>query len=150
MKFCFAVVLSLVFSIALLAKEKPVNVDKRNLAVYGYDVVSYLEGRAIEGNSSIQVVYEGHIYRFESTGNKEKFLKQPNKFLPAYGGYCAYAMLDGEKVDIDPERFKIVGGRLFLFYDGIWGNTLKKWNQMTEAESESLLVKKADEHWDKL
>jgi hypothetical protein len=59
-------------------------------------------------------------------------------------------MLDGEKVDVDPESFKIIEGRLYVFYDGFFGDTLKKWNARSQKEPESALVEKADNHWAKI
>ena len=74
----------------------------------------------------------------------------PEKYLPAYGGWCAWAMLDGEKVDVNPERFKIIDGINYLYYDGFWGNTLKKWNKLAEKGSEAALVRQAGGHWQKI
>ena len=57
---------------------------------------------------------------------KEVFLKNPTNFEPEYGGWCAYAMGDsGEKVTINPETFKIINGKLYLFYNAFLTNTLK-------------------------
>jgi hypothetical protein len=56
-------------------------------------------------------------------------------------------MLDGEKVEINPKRFKIIGDRLYLFYDRFFNNTLKKWNKLAVDKSESVLVEKANKQW---
>lgn len=77
--------------------------------------------------------------------NKEEFIKNPAKYEPAYGGWCAYAMgSDGEKVSVDPKTFKIVNGRLNLFYNKFFNNTLDDWNK-----DEANLKKKADVNWQK-
>jgi len=65
------------------------------------------------------------------------------RWVPAYGGWCAWAMADGEPVDVDPERFLVDDGRLFLFYDGLWGDTLVRWR----AGDPALLERRADAHW---
>ncbi|HZI26247.1 MAG TPA: YHS domain-containing (seleno)protein [Chryseolinea sp.] len=85
-------------------------------------------------------------YRFVSAGNLEKFKATPDQYEPAYGGWCAYAMGEnGEKVKIDPETFKISGGRLFLFYN-FWGNnTLEDWEK-----NELKLKANADHNWKKI
>ena len=51
----------------------------------------------------------------------------------------------GEKVEINPETFKIVDGKLYLFYNAFFNNTLKSWNK-----NESNLKKKADANWKKI
>lgn len=122
------------------------NTDKSGLALGGYDPVSYFLGEPKEGTKSIKTTYKGVIYYFSSEENKQAFLSDSDKYLPQYGGWCAYAMgLNSEKVKVDPETFKIVDGKLYLFYN-FWGtNTLKPWN-----ENEEDLMEKADENWKKI
>ena len=63
-------------------------------------------------------MYNGTTYRFISQQNREEFAKNPARYEPQYGGWCAYAMgKQGEKVEVDPETFKILDGKLFLFYN---------------------------------
>lgn len=120
--------------------------DEGEFGIHGYDPVSYLENQqAQEGNKTIQHKHDGITYLFTSLEHKEKFIKAPEKYIPAYGGWCAYAMADGDKVDIDPKTFKIINGKTYLFYNGLWGNTLTKWNK-----EESPLKTKADSEWEKL
>ena len=116
------------------------------LAVQGYDVVAYFtEGKAVKGSAANTVFYQGVKYRFSSVANKEEFKKNPSKYEPQYGGWCAFAMGDyGEKVEIDPETFKIVNGKLYLFYNKRLNNTLKSWNK-----NEASLKSKADLNWAK-
>ena len=79
-------------------------------------------------------------YNFSSQANKDLFLKNPASYEPQYGGWCAYAMgYSGEKVEINPETFKILDGKLYLFYNAFFNNTLKSWNK-----DEVNLKKKAD------
>ncbi len=117
---------------------------KSELAIQGYDPVSYFEGdEAKEGKKSITHDYKGATYRFSSEANKSKFIADPTKFEPEYGGWCAYAMGEtGEKVKVDPETYKIVNGKLYLFYNFFFNNTLDDWN-----EDESNLKTKADTNW---
>jgi YHS domain-containing protein len=116
---------------------------KKSLAVEGYDPVSYFEGKPLKGKSDIKFAYKGITYYFASASNLAKFKVDPGKYEPAYGGWCAYAMGDsGEKVKIDPETFKIVDGKLYLFYN-FWGNnTLEHWNK-----NEKKLKAVADHNW---
>ena len=70
-------------------------------------------------------------------------MKDPLRYLPEYGGWCAYAMGEsGDKISVDPETYKIVDNRLYLFYNTFLNNTLKKWNAREEE-----LLSKADLHW---
>ncbi len=119
---------------------------EKGLAVQGYDVVAYFSGKAIKGESSLAVIYQGIRYHFSSTASKEEFKKNPGKYEPQYGGWCAYAMgATGEKVEIDPETFKILNSKLYLFYNKRFNNTLKTWNK-----NEQVLKPKADANWLKL
>ena len=69
--------------------------------------------------------------------------KNPAKYEPQYGGWCAYAMgAKGEKVSVDPKTYKIVDGKLYLFYNRLFNNTLEDWN-----ENEAKLKNKADANW---
>lgn len=128
-------------------RKKEFNLGKNGLAIDGYDPVAYFkENKAIKGNSSFATVYQGATYYFSSADNKEEFKKNPAKYEPQYGGWCAYAMgKNGEKVEIDPETFKIVDGKLFLFYNRFFNNTLKSWNK-----DELNLHTKADVNWKKI
>lgn len=127
-------------------RKKQLNLDKKGIAIEGYDPVAYFrQGKAIEGSSSNAVIHQGVTYYFSSVENKEEFKKNPSKYEPEYGGWCAYAMgKNGEKVEIDPETFKIVNGKLFLFYNKFFNNTLKTWNK-----DEANLHTKADANWKK-
>ncbi|MCL6275119.1 hypothetical protein M3P19_13955 [Muricauda sp. 2012CJ35-5] len=136
-------ILLILSAIAALGQSKHVN-TKKGLAAKGYDVVAYFDGNAAEGNKVFSTNYEGVEYRFSTLGNKERFEKEPTKFLPAYGGYCAYAVaVSGKKVNINPETFEIREGKLYLFYNSGNTNTLELWLQ----ESPDELRSKADKNW---
>ena len=152
MKILLSRLLSVTFLICCIvpaawAGDALVNLDDAGVAIGGYDAVSYFSGKAQQGQTSLSHQHEGAIYRFATEENREKFIAEPEKFLPAYGGWCAWAMLEGEKIKIDPESFKIVDGVTYLFYDGFWGDTLKKWNELAAREGEKNLVVKADGFW---
>ncbi len=119
---------------------------KKGIALEGYDPVSYFDGKPQEGSEKIKVEYKGVTYLFATAANAAKFKQTPDKFEPAYGGWCAYAMGDsGEKVKVDPETFKILNGKLYLFYN-FWGNnTLTDWNK-----NEAPLKSKGDQNWKKI
>ncbi|MDI5899090.1 YHS domain-containing (seleno)protein [Flavobacterium yafengii] len=120
---------------------------EKNVAIQGYDPVAYFkQGKAVKGKKEITVSHEGVVYYFSMSVNKEYFLKNPSKFEPQYGGWCAFAMGDSnEKVSVNPETFKIKNGKLYLFYNAFFNNTLKSWNK-----NESGLMMKADANWNKI
>lgn len=116
-------------------------------AIQGYDPVAYFtQKKAVKGKTTIAATYEGVTYNFSSQANKDIFLKNPGGYEPQYGGWCAFAMGDyGKKVEIDPETFKVLDGKLYLFYNAYFNNTLKSWNK-----DEVNLKKKADANWKKI
>ena len=141
-----------IFSLSLVAQDagalrkKHFNLEN-GLAIKGYDPVAYFaQNKAVKGKKELAVSYQGILYNFSSEANKEAFKAAPFKYEPEYGGWCAYAMgQNGEKVTIDPETFKILNGRLYLFYNRYFTNTLKDWNK-----NEATLKKNAAINWPKL
>jgi len=126
------------------ARKRNYNI-KKNIAIEGYDPVSYFDGNPTEGDSKFNYAFKGVVYQFSNTSNANKFKASPEKYEPVYGGWCAYAMGEtGEKVKIDPQTYKIVEGRLYLFYNFWSNNTLKDWNK-----NEKSLKTKADQNWKK-
>jgi YHS domain-containing protein len=125
------------------SRIKHFNLDN-GLAIQGYDPIAYYtQKKGVKGSSKYAATVEGVTYYFSSQTNKDLFLKQPEKFEPQYGGWCAYAMgATNEKVEIDPETFKILNGKLYLFYHSWTNNTLTKWNA-----NEKNLNTKADKNW---
>jgi YHS domain-containing protein len=137
---------SVTFAQSAVKKLSEYNLDNK-IAIQGYDPVAYFrQGKAIKGRKEILALYNGVVYQFSSATNKEIFLKNPSSFEPQYGGWCAYAMGSaGEKIEINPETFKIIDGKLYLFYNAFFNNTLKSWNK-----DESSLKAKADSNWKKI
>ena len=149
--FVFLLLAFLTFSTMAFAqankRQKGFNLSKNHVAIQGYDPVAYFSaGKAVEGKPELTVTQDGVVYHFSSAQNRSAFLSNPVKYEPQYGGWCAYAMgASGEKVSIDPETFKILDGKLFLFYNSFFNNTLKSWNK-----DEKNLNAKADANWHKL
>ena len=115
---------------------------ENGLALSGYDPVSYLDGKPTRGSAEIVQQHRGVTYRFASAENREHFCAMPGKYEPAYGGWCAYAMAQGEKYEVDPESYLLQDGRLLLFYKGFLNNTRKKWRK----EGPEQMGEKADAH----
>ena len=119
---------------------------EKGVAIGGYDPVAYFSGKPQKGKAANAYVYEGVTYQFTNATNLETFKKNPTKYEPQYGGWCAYAMgHSGEKVEIDPETYKVLNGKLYLFYHTFFSNTLPDWNK-----DENALKTKADANWAKV
>ena len=89
--------------------------DSNGVILAGHDVVGYFnEGKPILGNAKYTAVYNDAIYRFKSAENRDLFSKNPSKFAPQYGGFCAFGMTFGKKFEIDGKAFEIVDGKLFV------------------------------------
>ncbi|TAG07047.1 MAG: YHS domain protein [Cytophagia bacterium] len=119
------------------------NISKK-IAIYGYDPVAYFtENKAIKGKKEFAVNANDVIYHCSSAKNQSLLIKNYKKYEPQYGGWCAYAMgKSAEKVEIDPSTFKVIDGKLYLFYNAYFTNTLTSWNK-----DEKNLKIKADKNW---
>jgi YHS domain-containing protein len=129
---------------AIAIRKKHFNLNDDNLAIKGYDPVAYFKiNKPVRGREELAVYHLGVTYYFSSAENKEEFKNNPSKYEPEYGGWCAYAMgAKDDKVSIDPETFKIINNKLYLFYNRNFNNTLKSWNK-----DEANLKGKADNNW---
>jgi YHS domain-containing protein len=88
---------------------------KDGFALKGYDPVAYFTiGQPTKGVDQYTYRWQGVTYRFASADNLQRFKADPEKYVPQYGGYCAYAMSLDRIADIDPYRWAIVGGKLYL------------------------------------
>lgn len=127
---------------------KNFNVGKDGLALEGMDPVSYFAeggGKPQRGTTEFTHRHRGVTYRFATREHQQAFAKDPEKFEPAYGGWCAFAMADGKKVEVDAASFTITEGRLCLFYKDFFNDTRKKWLADTAA-----LRPRSDEQWAKI
>lgn len=131
---------------AQLLQQGEWNVDRRGVAIAGYDPVSYFQGAPQEGSSEFIFTYEGAQFYFTSKDNMSHFKAKPQHYVPQFGGWCAFAMGDsGEKVSVDPKTYKITEGKLYLFFNSRGNNTLNSWNA-----DEPELRQRARRNWDKL
>ncbi len=139
-------IILLVFVATLSAQQIDYN-TKKSFVAEGYDVTEYFGNKAIKGDIKFVATHDDVKYKFANQENLEKFKNNPEKFVPQYGGYCAYAVaVNNEKVDINPKTFEVREGKLYLFYNA-WGvNTLDKW---TEEDPKKLQVR-ADTNWEKI
>ena len=88
------------------------------IAVSGYDPVAYFtEGRPVRGLARFSLRHKGAEWRFASAANRDRFVADPARYSPQFGGYCAYAVSEGRTASSDPEAWTIRDGRLYLNYD---------------------------------
>ena len=109
-------------------------------ALQGHDAVAYFtEGKPVKGSDDFTADYMGAKFKFSSAANRDAFLADPEKYAPQYGGYCAWAMADGNHAKGDARFWKIVDGKLYLNYNS---SIQKKW----EAD-EPGFIERADQAW---
>jgi YHS domain-containing protein len=112
----------LIFGVALLpaiaaSQADPVNKDRSGVAIKGYDAVAYFtQNQPVKGSSAFTHAYMGATWWFASAADRDEFARAPEKYVPQYGGYCAYGVSQGHTAPIDPEAWTIIDGRLFLNY----------------------------------
>ena len=117
----------LVVAAAAVAPAQQVNSGRGGVAVKGYDVVAYVTaGRPMEGSEQFVHRIGATTYRFASAANRDAFAKEPERYLPQFGGFCAYAVSRGYTADIDPQAWRIVDGKLYLNYNR---GAQEKWEQ---------------------
>ena len=123
---------SLLLSVLLFSVMTSAGFAAHNTAIstpgaQGYDLVSYhSESGPVKGSGHYVTVYEDVTYLFSSKENQQAFEMNPEKYLPAYGGYCAFGVSVGKKFVGDPEVWKIVDGTLYLNLDK---NIQKDWEK---------------------
>jgi hypothetical protein len=122
------------------------NLLGESVGLVGYDAVSYFPeggGKPARGLISISVEHQGVTYRFATEAHKAAFVKNPAKYLPAFGGWCTWAVAElGQRVDVDPESYVVKNGRLLVFYRDPALDTRAKF-----LENPDVLLKKAEANW---
>jgi len=109
-------------------------------AVSGYDTVAYFtDGKAVKGKEAFKFNFKGAEWRFASQANMEAFKAEPEKYMPQYGGYCAWAMARGHTAASNPEFWSIIDGKLYLNYNA---EVKMKWEKQTP-----MFIKDADKKY---
>ena len=116
------------------------------VALGGFDPVAYFPeggGKAAKGFIKRDFKHNGMTYRFASDANLDRFKANPEKYIPAFNGWCAWAMSElNAKVDVEPTAFEIYKGKLYVFYDHADLNTREMW-----LKSPSAMVARANTNW---
>lgn len=128
---------------SLAGADEVVNKDDGSVAIGGYDTVAYFtQARAIAGKKAFSHVWQDAEWWFASAEHRDLFIKDPDRFAPRYGGFCALAMARGLKYTVDPEVWVIVSGKLYLNYSKEYG--------VEFAENAQQAIARADAHWAEL
>ena len=144
MRFLVATLLPvLLISSPAFAKKDPIyTATFSSTAVGGYDVTSYFGEQVtapIKGNKQFKTEYQGATWLFVSQENLDKFTANPQNYAPQYGGYCAWAVAQGNTASGDPLLWTLHDGKLYLNYN-------KKINDKWLADKENF-ISSADNHW---
>lgn len=116
------------------------NADAKGVVLKGYDPVAYFTaGQPTKGSDKITAAHNGVTFHFASAANRDAFVKEPTKYLPEYGGFCAFGVASGYKVDADPTVWRIVDGKLYVNYN-------KSVGQKFGADVASY-IKQANDKW---
>lgn len=116
--------------------------DGNGLAIHGYDVVSLHERNPARGAKQFAHEYKGVIWLFSTAAHLAEFKQSPDRYVPEYGGFCAYSIANGYPATADPRHFTVEGGKLYLFYDGAVQSV---WSQDRRS-----MVTKAELNWPRL
>jgi hypothetical protein len=139
--------LLLFFTASIFGQQIDYN-TKKGYVAEGYDVVSYFTKKSpLKGNKKYETTYENAKFKFATAAHLKLFKANPKKYIPQYGGYCAYAVAAKKtKMYIDADAYEVRDGKLYLFYSSWLGNKLKDWQ---EGDTEKL-QNKADKNWEEL
>lgn len=116
------------------------NLTFQGVAIQGYDPVAYFtEAKPVPGDPDITATHDGAIYRFASAEHRAMFEAAPGRYVPQYGGFCAYGAAQGYNAPVEPEQFTIADGKLYLNYNA---DVRKRWNG-----DRASYISKADAYW---
>ena len=140
---CYLTSLMLAFALipaSYAAKDEIYTKRFGNTAVSGYDVVAYFTaGKPAKGNKKYSFEYKSADWHFSSQEHLDKFKANPEMYAPQYGGYCAWAVANGDTASSDPKQWNIHDGKLYLNYNA---KIQKKW-----LKDKSGFIEKADQNW---
>jgi YHS domain-containing protein len=124
----------------LAADAGPVNTDRNSVAIKGYDTVAYFTmGRPVQGKAEFEHIWQGARWHFTSAEHRDLFARNPDRYAPRYGGYCAGGMALGRKARVDPDAWAIVDDQLYLNYS--------KKDRDALVENPAAKIVDADRNW---
>jgi len=152
MRLLYILVISAWLGFAGTAQAGEQYVDETGYAVSGYDVVAYFDleqapvgeeqPKAVPGRKDITAEYNGATWAFSTEENRDKFLANPERYVPEYDGHCAYGVAQGGKVPGNPHLWRIIDGKLYL---NITKNVVGFWEEDIPGN-----IEKAESNWPKI
>jgi YHS domain-containing protein len=117
--FAFAIAASASLPAPAFAEQRPIyTAPFSNVGIGGYDAVAYFtDGRPVRGAAQFKTTHQGVEYRFASAEHLAAFTAAPARYLPQYGGYCAWAISQNYTASGNPNNWRIVEGKLYLNYN---------------------------------
>lgn len=147
-KIALIMVLSVLSTTVFAQDNMANNIDNSNIALEGYSPVSYADlGLAQKGRQEFKSEYKKITYYFTSAEQKAAFDSDPESYLPAYGGFCAFGIYAGAKFRPDPNKFITKDGKYFLFLYNLELDAQQLWLKEDNYDG---LVKTANQNWKKL
>lgn len=135
--------LPLVFAFTATVGFAQQNANGPRLILKGYDPVAYFtEGRPVQGNAKFQHDWDGGRYHFSSSANRDKFVTDPDRYAPQFGGYCTGSMSRNVRAEGGPEGWIISDGKLYVFGEAKWRDVALK-----DPQYLAVRIPKATEHW---
>lgn len=133
----------LIFSNTTLASDAINTGWFNNTAIKGYDTVAYFtEKKPVKGSKKFQHTWQEATWHFSGEEHLALFKNNPEKYAPQYGGYCAYAVAQGDLAGIDPSQFTVMNKKLYLNYNR---DIQQKWLKKPVA-----YINQADQNWPKV
>lgn len=109
-------------------------------AIKGYDPVAFFtDNKPVKGTKEIVYTWNGATWHFANTKNRDAFAASPEKYVPQFGGYCAYGVSQNHKSPTDPFAFTVVKNKLYLNYSP---KVKELWTKDTTAN-----ITKAEKNW---
>lgn len=134
-----ALVISTVSATPVMAADSIYTSWKNNLAVGGYDTVSFFSGKPQPGKKDLSFDYAGAQWRFATRGNLDLFKTNPEAFMPQYGGYCAWAVAQNKLAKGSPEHWHVEDGKLYLNFNA---RIKRRWDKDVAG-----FIKSAEGNW---
>jgi YHS domain-containing protein len=129
-----------VFTAVSVFAQKSEIFEKDGMAIKGYDVVAFhTEAKAMKGNEKFTYNWKDTNWLFENQVNLDMFKKNPEKYAPQYGGYCAYGTADGHKAPTETDTWTVKDNKLYFNYN-------KKVQEMWSKDMPGY-IEKADKNW---
>ena len=113
------------------------------IGIYGMDPVSYFtETEPEQGRGDFEYIWQNVSWYFASAANRDVFMRQPEIYVPQFGGHCGMAMARGYVSDSDPRIYTVFKQRLYLFYSAA--------NREAFLLSPDAAGSQAETHWTRL